>query len=171
MDDRAGAKTIIGNTGAVDILWLLLLVGLVGGLWFVAYKIEPHWASKDGTRFMCTSQSIWGDHSVGKNKETHVAVTDDGLLLVQEKRLFKRERAYWQLVGKSDSPPKGKQVYVAVPRDSSRDPHGLTQMTIYIPNKSRAIPVLEELLEERARLIRGASTSGPVEQADPPDPG
>lgn len=167
---RSAVTWSIGKAGPVDFLWFLALAGLIGGLWYVAYRIEPHWSSKDGTRFMCTTQAIWGDHKVGKNKETHVAVTGDGYLLVQEKRMLRRNRSYWTLVGKSESPPKGKQVYLAVPNDTSGDRMGLTQMTIHIPNKSRVVPVLDELLEHRPGFRPDPSPSGIAPPVDQPDP-
>jgi hypothetical protein len=151
----------------VNTLWIVLFFAVMAGLWWVSYKIEPHYASKDGKRFLCTAQEIVGGQPAGRSRETRVMVLDDGVLHCSQKRGLRRNGALWALVGKSPSPPRRLQVYVA---QELLDGHALpNQLAIRVPANSRVIPILEQLLTDRevrrSEAIRG--TAAPVE---PPDP-
>jgi len=136
----------------VDFLWFALLVAIVGGLWYLAYRIEPHYSSKDGKRFLCTAQVITLGTPTGRPKETRVALLGDGTLVVMQKAALRRNVSDWVLVGKQPDPPKRTQVYLANQvKDGVRQPDLLA---LRIPTKSRVTPLLDEILAARERSGR-----------------
>jgi hypothetical protein len=151
---------------AVDAVWIVLFFAVMGGLWWVAYKIEPHYASKDGLRFLCNAQEINEGQPAGRPRETRVLVMGDGALHCTQKRMMRRSGSLWTLIGKSDEPPKRLQVYLAQELDDGHALPGL--LALRIPDKSRVIAVLDRILEER-ELRRSRPNQGTSESADPPD--
>ena len=149
-------------------MWTILALGVLGGMWWVAYKMEPHYASKDGRRFMCNAQELADNEPLTRNKETRVVVLADGVLHVSQKSLMRRQASLWTLVGKAPSPPKNLEVYVA--QQAQDGQHLARQLFIRVPKKSRVVPVLEAVLAERA-VSRTPPSPGTLSPADPPDRG
>lgn len=152
---------------SVEIFWLVVLVVVMGGMWWVAYKMEPHWSAKDGKRFLCSAQEIVKGIPEGRPRETRVMVMPDGLLHVSVKRMMRRHHSRWVLVGKAPDPPKKLQVYLAQLRaDGQTLP---TMLSLRLPHNSRCVPVLDALLAEPVvRASRpDAGTSRPAGRPDP----
>lgn len=123
---------------------MFILVVVMGGLWWVAYRMEPHYSSKDGHHFLSNAQEMVDGTTTSRKRETRVTVMPDGLLLVAHKRLGRRSTNRYRLVGRSPEPPKNLHVYVAQEvADGSLLP---TQLLIRVPVKSRVVPVLDALL-------------------------
>jgi len=141
---------------AVDFVWISLTVLVLVGMWWLGYKMEPHWASKDGTRFLCNSQEIEKGEPVGRLRETRITVMPDGLLMVSRKRLVRRHYSKWQLIGKSPDPPKKLEVYLAQLREDGQTIPSMLSMRV--PSKSRCVPVLDAAL---------ASVSAPASRRPP----
>mgnify|MGYP003704390667 CR=1 FL=1 len=66
---------------------------------------------------------------------------------VVQKAGIRRKMQVWTLSGKQPHPKKSLTVYVAT-RHEAGDPAAL-QLMIRVPNRSRAIPVLDRALAER----------------------
>ena len=128
----------------VDYVWFGLLIAAMGGMWWLAYRMEPHWSTKDGRRFMCTSQDLSNPQYPGRKRETRVVVAPDGALHVTHKNGLRRHHSVWTLIGKSPDPPKKLQVYVAQQRN---DGQAATMMSLRLPAKSRVVPVLDAVLD------------------------
>jgi hypothetical protein len=128
----------------VDVFFVVLAVALCAALFYVGYRIEPHYASKDGHRFLSTGRwiSAHGDPE-GRKREVLIIVLPDHSLQMKAKRGIRRTVSYWSVEGKADEPPPRRAVYVLC----SRTPAGTThRMTIQLPSKSRAVAVLDEAL-------------------------
>lgn len=153
---------------SVEIFWLVVLVAVMGGMWWVAYKMEPHWSSKDGKRFLCSAQEIVKGLPEGRPRETRVMVMPDGLLHVSVKRMMRRHHSKWMLVGRSPDPPKKLQIYLAQMRE---DGQNLPMMlSLRIPAGSRCVAVLDSLLA--ASEVRASRPDpGTGRPAGRPDPG
>ena len=147
---RRAKHATIGQAVGVDIVWFLLFAAFMGGLAFLAYRMEPHYSSKDGQRFLCNGQEIIDGQPIGRKRETRVLVMPDGVLNISQKRRLRRTNERWALVGKSPEPPKGKQIYLLQQFSDGKWLHD--QMALHIPNKSRVVPVLDGLLD-RARPL------------------
>ena len=131
---------------AVGVLWVIGFVVVIVGMYWVAFRIEPHWVSKDGKRFLCNAQAI-GPHGEieGKARETRIIVRDDGMLqLDQKRRMRKRITEVWTVTGKSPNPPGKRVVYLLNARD---DVPGTGHLAIRLPASSRAVPVLDALAD------------------------
>lgn len=155
----------------VDFVWIALIVAVMAGMWWVAYRMEPHWSSRDGHRFMCTAQEIVGGSPVGHPRETRVLISPDGGVFVTQKRLLRRRSSQWHLIGKSPAPPRKLQVYVAEHRPEGNLP--TTHLAIRIPANSRCVPVLDGLLAGPggADVTASRPAPGSAAPADPPEPG
>ena len=72
----------------MEFVWIVLVVGLCALMWWAASRIDPHWASRDGSRFLAMAHPLSGPHltTVGRAKETRVAFAADDTLLVQRRR-------------------------------------------------------------------------------------
>lgn len=131
----------------VDVVWIVLFFAGMAALWWLAYRIEPHYSSKDGRRFLCTAQELVGGEPNGRPRETRVIVMDDGALHCSQKRMMRRSGNLWVLVGKSPTPPKRLEVFVAQQFEDGRAAQG--QLAIRVPRKSRVVQVLDAALARR----------------------
>ena len=159
---------VIGNAVTVEFVWISLFVAGMLGMWWIAYRMEPHWSTKDGKRFLCNAQEIENNKTVGRPRETRVMVLPDGLLHISQKRMMRRRHTRWMLVGKSPDPPKKVQIYLAQMRQDGQNLP--VTLALRIPVKSRVIPILDAALAERdLATSRPAARSSRPEP--PPDPG
>lgn len=118
-------------------LALVAAFAVCGLMLWGASKIEPHWVSKDGERFTCRVQRL-GHHDtpVGTWREMR-AVVDGGKLRLSARGLRGREMyGDYEVVGKSEDPPKGKAIYIC---------SGPTRAVVRVPDGSRAVPALDRL--------------------------
>ncbi len=160
-------KRPIGHAVAVEYVWLVLVLAVMGGLWWIGYRMEPHWVSKDGQRFMCGAQEFFDGQLLGHPRETQVAFLGGGALQIGQKRMMRRQRSLWKLVGKSSDPPKGLEIYVA---QEKVDGVAMQMLALRIPKKSKCIALLDAELERAGIKIAQASPET-VSPADPPDQG
>lgn len=125
-------------------MWGIVLLIAMGGLWWVAYRMEPHWSSKDGRRFLCVAQDLPDGFPPGRLRETRVTVLDDGALVIGQKRAMRRRQSVWTLEGKAADPPPKREVYVARQRVDGAT--GM-RMAIRLPRNSRSVAVLDAVLD------------------------
>ena len=103
-----------------------------------AYRIEPHWASKDGGRFTCRVQRLGQYDAPGGTWREMRATADDTGIKLSARGIRGRElRGQYRVLAKSEQPPKGRAIFIC---------EGPTRVILRLPEKSRAIPVLDELL-------------------------
>lgn len=149
----------------VEAVWILLTVAALAGMWWLGYRMEPHWSSKDGRRFLCNAQELEQGEPVGRPRETRVLVLPDGMLLVSQKRMLKRRSSRWQLTAKSPAPPKKTEVYVATLREDGEVVPAY--LALRLPAKSRCVPMLDAMLAEAALNPPSRPGSGrPAGRAD-----
>ena len=132
---------------SMEYLALVIVLAVVAGLGWFAYGMDPHYASKDGTRFLSNTQEFMGGKSLARKREARCSVLPDGSLHVVQKAGLRRKMQVWTLSGKQPHPKKALTVYVAT-RHEAGDPAAL-QLMIRVPNRSRAVPVLDRALAER----------------------
>ena len=135
---------------------VLLAIALFGGcalLWWLASRIEPAWASKDGRRFMCVGQTIdpGAVRPTGKVKEVRGTVTGDGDLLLTQRVGPRRITIRYRMVGAVANPPKNKREFLTTPvpgtgRTGTAEP---LDLVLRMPADNRAA----ELLATVARPI------------------
>jgi len=151
----------------VDVVWIALVIVVLAGMWWVGFRMEPHWVSKDGSRFLCTAQELDGANTLGHSKETRVLINPDGALFVTQKRMMRRRSSMWTLVAKAPEPHRKIQVYVAQHREPGSPIE--SRLAIRIPIKSRCIAILDDLLAQ-GDVMASPHAPQSAATADQPDP-
>ena len=152
-----------------DFLLFALIVAICGLCWWASYRIEPHWVSKDGRRVVCYGQGL-SNHGepIGRWRETKLAKLNASTVEVRQKGLRTGPSAadlnqtklqlmsplkarqpaatFWNVVGVSPEPPRGKAVYLLGGSHGEGVP---PMIAVRLPAKSKAIPMLDELLANR----------------------
>ena len=120
----------------------MVFLALVGGLAWVGWGLEPHWASKDCRKFMCRML----EHTVGADNTTRarwhdvkVAVNDDELLVYARSRRSASLRGNWKISGVTDDPKKHRRLYEVRASDGAA-------AVIRVPMRSRCVHVLDALV-------------------------
>ena len=129
-------------------MWVIVPLVVVGAMYWLSFRIEPHWASKDGQRFVTTVQAITGrGEPEGRPKEARVAILTSGRLQLSQRRILgKPLNEQWTVAGKSPTPPKRKVVYVL---NAVGDDGTAGQLALKLPEDSRAVPLLDEIIARR----------------------
>ncbi len=133
----------------VDYLWLLLSIAVCVGLAWLAYRIEPHWVSRDGRRMLCMGQHLdrLGTPQ-GRWRETRVIIPESGPLRVDQKRFMRRSASFWNLEQQAPAPSGRSRKAVFLLRGHD-DTGSAALLALKLPANSRAIPVLQERLAGR----------------------
>jgi len=129
----------------VELLGVVAVVAVCGGLMWVATRIEPHWVSKDGRRFLCNAQQIdlASAQPTTRWHETRVIVGDAGDLQVDQKRFpLRRSTTFWRVEAESPDPPRGKALFLLRGHDATGQ---AALLAIRVPRSSRAVAVLRTL--------------------------
>ncbi|MGH9134225.1 MAG: hypothetical protein ACRDZZ_09835 [Ilumatobacteraceae bacterium] len=129
-----------------DVLWIIGFAALLAGLYFFAFRIDPHWVSKDGRRFICQGQLV--DHygnTLHGWREYRFEVLDHDRLFAKRRsrwsRLTGKSEGVWRVSAKSENPPKNREIYLL----TSTDTGTTDQLAIRMPASSRAVEVLDGL--------------------------
>lgn len=122
---------------------LLSTVGffaVLGALAWLGWGLEPHWAAKDGRRFMCRMQLVPLDvHERTRWHDVKVSVDNRELYIFARSRRASDLRGTWRVVGAVDDSVKKRRIFEL--RNANDDAASLR-----VPVKSRCVPVLDELV-------------------------
>ena len=146
-----------------DVLWAVGFAALLGGMYYLAYKVEPHWVSKDGERFICMGQ-VMDHHGNPRSgwREYRVEVRWDGSVATRRRSRWVRSDARtWRMRARSDDPPKRKAIYLLAAERPEQDvraqrrpsPFDDDLLAIRLPESSRAIAVLDDLVARPRRTL------------------
>jgi hypothetical protein len=96
----------------MDFVWVILAAAACAGLLYLSYRIEPHFVSKDGKRFMATMQTL-GQHDVpdSRIREVRGRFLDDGLIRFDQKQSVRRTSTNWRVLERSPLQAKGKVIF------------------------------------------------------------
>lgn len=136
---RSATRASCQTGRVVRVIEVLGTVVVCAGLLWLARRIEPHWASKDGHRFVGRVQ-VLGTHDLpeGPWREIRASVDDGTRLVVTARGLGGRGLGgNYRVASASPSPPRGKAVFVLV---------GEKRLVLRVPATSRARPVLDSLV-------------------------
>ncbi|MEO5899977.1 MAG: hypothetical protein ABIR68_07555 [Ilumatobacteraceae bacterium] len=133
----------------VNVLSIIGVLVVFAGIYYVGYRLEPHWVSKDARRLLCNVQMIGGPGGIdGRAKETRITVLSGGSLQLDRRRGVRRGMSQvCTLTGKAPDPPPRRAVYLLDTRLVDGTP---VQYVLRLPANSRAVPVLDAILERRA---------------------
>lgn len=127
----------------MELLGLLATIAIGGALVWLAFRMEPHWVSKDGQRFICRAQLVDDrGNTHGSWNEYRFRVTPDGLVEGARRSLWSRSAGGgWQVMARSPEAPARKAVYLL------QDPTTPSNMiALRMPSNSRAVGVLDDLI-------------------------
>jgi hypothetical protein len=127
----------------VEFVWFALAVAVCIGLGWWATKIDPHWVSKDGRRFICAAQRLSdrGDPQT-RWRETRVIVTGREVQ-IDQKRFMRRTTSFWRVASRSDDPPRRKEIFLLSGYDDAGAP---AMLALRVPRKSRAVAALQSAM-------------------------
>jgi len=155
----------------MEVVGFILAAGACVLLAWLGLRIEPHFVSKDGSRFLCMGQkmNLQGDH-FGRWRETRIIVGNNGGIQVDQKRFMRRTTTFWTVEARSPEAPKRKAVFLL----KGHDDEGLPMLlALRMPAKSRAVATLSALDRSARRSANstdstnspGATTTANVEPA------
>lgn len=123
-----------------DLLSTLAFLAVVGSLAWVGWGLEPHWASKDGRRFMCRMQMTAVElHERSRWHDVKVTVDDDVVFVVARSRRARALRGSWTVIGASEDARGKRRIYEL--RGGQAD-----TAVLRVPRHSRSVPVLDRLI-------------------------
>ncbi|MFM8648992.1 MAG: hypothetical protein ACKODY_04385 [Actinomycetota bacterium] len=108
------------------------------GLVWAARRIEPHWSSRDGHRFIARAQALGaGDVPEGGWGEVRGAIEGEQIVLSARGIRAGRLRGTYRVTTKSPEPPRGKAVYLL---------SGDRRVVLRMPASSRTVTALDRLV-------------------------
>ncbi len=149
-----------------DVLWGVLVFGACGLLAWIGFRIEPHWVSKDGRRFMCNAQQLTArGEPQGRWRETRVILNNAQQVQVDQKRFMRRTSTFWKVASQSPSPPRNREIFVLTGFDDTGAP---AMLALRLPKKSRAIPAMQALVGRGSTTSATSTSSAPGTRPSPP---
>lgn len=122
----------------VDALITAIALVVFGGILWLAFRIEPHWASKDGRRMIARVQPLGGRDEPGGRWREIRATVDGATITLSTRGLGSMSlRGTYRVLGKSPQPPKRRAIYIL---------EGERRLLLRIPSNSRSIPVLDAMI-------------------------
>ena len=126
-----------------DLLGLLAIAAVGTVLLWVAFRLEPHWVSRDGTRFICRGQLI-DDHGneMSRWNEYRFRVSPDGEVFAKRRSIAGRAgNGMWRVAARSPDPPRRRAVFLLHPVLDAG-----SMMAVRMPANSRAVDTLDRFL-------------------------
>ncbi|MCU0259712.1 MAG: hypothetical protein MUE78_01710 [Ilumatobacteraceae bacterium] len=125
-----------------ELLSIVLVIAAAYGAYRLARLIEPHWVSKDGTRFVCRGQLIeQRGGAPGRDHEYRVIVQDDGTLLAGRRSGIRIDPTPWRLVGRAPDAARRRAIFLLDGGDDAG-----RMLALRLPTSSRAVAVLDALV-------------------------
>lgn len=124
-----------------DLFWLLVSLAVVGGLFWLARQIEPHWSAPDGSSFTCRVQTLDPTGASSTRWVDARAFVEGDRLSIKRKVLVRFEDAGppRAVVARSQHEPRGKAVFVL---------DGDPLLALRVPIGSAAVPLLASMVRE-----------------------
>ena len=123
-----------------NLLSSVLFLAAIGLLAWLGWGLEPHWASRDGKRFMCRMQLHPQDpRDHARWHDVKVGVQEGELFVHARSRRARDARGVWRVIGAVDDYERKRRTYEV------RNSHD-EGASLRVPAKSRCVPVLDALV-------------------------
>jgi len=121
------------------VVWAIVLLAVVVGLFWLASRIEPHWSSSDGTHFTCRVQEIdLTGRPTTRWYEARCEVVEGGVAITKKLLMRKGETVDPRPVSaRSDDAPRGKAIYLLP---------GTPTYAVRVPSSSQAARRMDALM-------------------------
>src|SRR5262245_45339302 len=126
----------------MDVLQYVAIGGFAVLLMWLPFRMDVHWVSGDGRRFICRGQ-LRDDQGVAQGpwREYRVQVAPDGEVVAYRRSLLGGKRGgSWSITDRADDAPPRRAAYVLRPRHDA-----VGELVIRLPAQSRAVGVLDDL--------------------------
>jgi len=124
-----------------DVVWLVLILGVLTAITVFALRMEPHWSSKDGQRFICRAQLLDESHRpIGRWREIRGEVHGDEIVVRTRSLVSRQIHGRWRVFARGSEDNRKRRIYV-FRSDSSGN-----QLALRIPHNSNTVPLLEQRL-------------------------
>lgn len=129
-----------------EVLWFVLALAVCAGLYWLAYRIEPHYSSRDGRRFLATGQFIDAQgQPEGRPREFRAVVIDRDLVQIS-RRFHRRKTAEYRLLARAPDLSRRRAVYLL----QSTDPQAYgDQISLRLPPSSHTSQLFDRILADR----------------------
>ncbi len=127
----------------LNLLSSLAFLAVLGGLLIAVRRLDPHWASRDGLRFIATGEQV-DAHGLpeGPRGEYRFSIELDGTVgALRRVMIGYRPKTRWRVEARSDDPPPRREIFVL----RSLERPGVV-MAVRLPATSRAVDTLSALL-------------------------
>lgn len=141
----------------IDIVGFGGVLAVCAGMLYLASRIEPHWAAKDGSRFLTVAQELdqWGT-PFGRKHEVRVNIDPDtDALVIRRRSLMRPSSDLYTLSAKVTSPPRGRAVFLL----KKVNPTGeAVQLALRLPAKSKIVKRFDAILAANERPLPRSPT-------------
>jgi len=137
-------RPVIAAIHLIDILGFGGVAAVCLGMLWLSSRIEPHWASKDGSRFLTTANELdqWNT-PVGRKHEVRCSF-DDEALMVRRRSMLRPSADLYFVEAKVPNPPRGRQVYLLKKLDEASTDR--PRLALRVPANSKVVGRLDALL-------------------------
>jgi hypothetical protein len=126
-----------------DIVWIVTLSAVMIGLAIFALRLEPHWSSKDGERFICRAQLLDAQHQpVGRWREVRGQVEGDDIVVRTRSLMSRQIAGRWNVYARGVVDQRKRRVYLLRSMESDQ------QLALRMPGDSHTVPLLDARLPE-----------------------
>jgi hypothetical protein len=124
-----------------DLVWLTLILAVLGGITVLGVRMEPHWSSKTGERFICRAQLLSPRHEpLGRWREIRGEVEGDEIVVKTRSLISRQIAGRWHVYARGTVDSRKRSVFLF--RSDTTD----NQLALRMPSNSNTIPLLEEHL-------------------------
>lgn len=125
-----------------SVLVTIGFIAVLAVLGWVAFRMEPHWVSKDGQRLIARVCELQTDGRTGRWREARISITADRVLEISPRGLLGANlRGRWTVIGRTANPPARLQIFLL---------SGEPDLLLRVPASSRAVAHLDEIAEQSA---------------------
>lgn len=129
-----------------DLFTLAAVIAGGGLILWLAFRMEPHWVSRDGSRFICRGQLIDDHgHEMGRWNEYRFRVTPEGEVFATRRSFVGRSgNGLWRVAARSPDPPRRRAVFLLHPVLDAG-----SMMAVRMPATSRAVETLDRFVPDK----------------------
>ncbi len=128
-----------------DLAYLFTVIAIGAVVLWATFRVEPHWASRDGRRSICRGQRI-DDHGreQGRWREYRAELQENGCLVARPRAITSRS-GWNEWLPESIAPAAGRSRKVVVVTRSTDRPAEL--LVLRFPASSRAVEAIARTLD------------------------
>lgn len=126
-----------------DVVWLVGTIVVLGAMVVIALRLEPHWSSKDGRRFICRAQVLTDRFEpIGRWHEVRGEIGDGEITIRSRSPLVRTVVGRWDVHARGDTDKRKRRTFML-----RRDEDGKL-LALRMPESSRSTALIDEQLAQ-----------------------